>query len=305
MPCKIKCFIFLIILTIAFSSCDTTEPKEIVDYHNKILFTSSRSGKQQLYMMNPDGTNIRQITSGKYSHFAGRWSTDATKIVCNTEERTTTAGTQMVVMNADASQRKLLVWGTQMSWYPDGSKILFAHCPSCEIGIFEINVYLFNLNNTNLKELIRNAGAAEFSPNGDRIIFGEPDYIGNPPMPKVKIINYPGLTDTSTIGVLIHYPSWSPDGKEIAFSRRETTSSYNYDIYIMNINGSNLRRITNNKTNEPYIYPRWSPDGKKIIFLSYTVDGIKKWRIYMINVDGSNLHRIIEDNSVTSCDWSK
>ncbi|MGE5798095.1 MAG: TolB family protein [Ignavibacteria bacterium] len=43
-----------------------------MDYNNKILFTSSRSGKEQLYTMNPDGTNIKQITSGQYWHNNGR-----------------------------------------------------------------------------------------------------------------------------------------------------------------------------------------------------------------------------------------
>ena len=38
----------ILVASIIFTSCDTTEPK-LNDYHNKILFTSSRFGKEQLY----------------------------------------------------------------------------------------------------------------------------------------------------------------------------------------------------------------------------------------------------------------
>lgn len=58
-------------------------------------------------------------------------------------------------------------------------------------------------------------------------------------------------------------PSWSPDGKQIAFiSLRDG----NAEIYIMNVDGTNVRRLTNNLSFEGY--PAWSPDGKSIAFVS-------------------------------------
>jgi len=120
-----------------------------ISYHNKILFTSNRSGKDQLYMMNPDGTGIRQITSGKWWHNNGRWSPDAQKIVCHTEENTTTAGIQMVVMNSDGSDRKLLGYGFQMSWHPDGNEVLFIHLPGSELGYRFRFIYSLNISNLN------------------------------------------------------------------------------------------------------------------------------------------------------------
>ena len=83
-------YLLLLVLT-ALTSCDTTEPTDEINYHNKILFTSNRSGRAQLYMINPDGTNIKQITSGQYSHSGGIWSPDAKQIVASTDENRNTA----------------------------------------------------------------------------------------------------------------------------------------------------------------------------------------------------------------------
>jgi len=297
---KILCYLIIIgLVIISVSSCNTTEP-ELIDYHDKILFTSSRSGKEQLYMMNPDGTNIRQLTTGQYWHNNGRWSRDASKIVCNTEEGTTTAGTSMVVMNSDGSSRKLLGYGFQMSWHPNGNIILFANAPSLESGISGIFLYTVNTDGSNKSKLQIDGegGSPDFSPDGEKIIYIEPDYEGSPPNPKTKIISYPDFITILTIDSSRFYPKWSSDGREIAFCIQP-------NIFCMNADGSNIRQITDMASNMLYIYPNWAPDDEKIIFLSYTMGGTQKWYLYMVNKDGTNLHKVIDDDSVTSCDWSK
>jgi TolB protein len=59
------------------------------------------------------------------------------------------------------------------------------------------------------------------------------------------------------------FPSWSPDGKTIAFA---SDRSGNWDIWTVDTNGRHLRRIT--KTRSRDTHPSWSPDGKKIAFTS-------------------------------------
>ncbi len=298
----------IISIAVLFSSCENSIEPSDNNFHNKILFTSSRDGKEQLYIMNPEGTDIRQITTGEYWHNNGRWSSDAKKIVCNTGDGSTTAGFQIAVMDADGSRRQLLGYGYQMSWHTDGQEILFSYCPSCEIGILGIYLYIINIDGTNKRKLNieGEGGSPEFSPDGKKIIYTEPDYANNPPNSNVKIISYPDLIVQNVFdSVTISYPRWSPDGKEIVFSRREISSIPNDNIYIMNYDGSNEQRITNNLSSTPYIYPKLSPKGDNIIFLAYTIDGIQKYYLYMMDKDGSNIHRVLDDSTVTSADWSK
>ena len=74
-------------------------------------------------------------------------------------------------------------------------------------------------------------------------------------------------------------PTWSPDGKKIAFS------STRDGIYVMHANGRNIRRLTD----QPGSSPAWSPDGKKIAFSS-TQDG--NGNIYVMSTDGNNIHQL-------------
>ena len=80
------------------------------------------------------------------------------------------------------------------------------------------------------------------------------------------------------------YPSWSADGRSIAFvSRRDG----NAEIYVMDADGGNLRRLTNHSADD--WYPSWSADGRSIAFYSYR-DGNAE--IYVMDADGSNLRRL-------------
>ena len=93
------------------------------------------------------------------------------------------------------------------------------------------------------------------------------------------------------------YPSWSPDGRHIAFvSDRDG----NDEIYVMGSDGSNPRRLTDHLARD--FDPTWSPDGRHIAFVSDR-DGNRE--IYVIGSDGSNprrlTHRSVWDGSPT---WS-
>ncbi len=75
-------------------------------------------------------------------------------------------------------------------------------------------------------------------------------------------------------------PEASPDGKKVAFmSRRDG----NWEIYVMNMDGSEIERLTNNGDTDGL--PIWSPDGQTIAFAS---DRSGEWAIWAMNPDGTN-----------------
>ena len=85
-------------------------------------------------------------------------------------------------------------------------------------------------------------------------------------------------------------PMYSPDGLKIAFI---ATHDGDPEIYVMNSNGTGLRKLTDNTAVDAA--PSWSPDGGKIIFTS---DRSGSFELYTMNVDGSQQQMIatnIED----------
>ena len=114
---------------------------------------------------------------------------------------------------------------------------------------------------------------------------------------EIYVMNSDGTNPTRlTNNTSIHeFPSWSPDGTKIAFTR-------NIDIYVMNAHdGSNQTNISNNAAFDSL--PSWSPDGTKIAFTS-TRDGNSD--IYVMNAhDGSNQTRLTNNTDIDeSPDWS-
>ena len=79
-------------------------------------------------------------------------------------------------------------------------------------------------------------------------------------------------------------PSWSPDGRSIAF---HSYRDGNYEIYVMDANGNNQRRLTYNGAYDEQ--PIWSPDGRSIAFISKR-DG--NFEIYVMDADGNNQRRL-------------
>jgi TolB protein len=90
------------------------------------------------------------------------------------------------------------------------------------------------------------------------------------------------------------FPRWSPDGRKIAFHR---DSGQNVDIYVMNPDGSHVRRLTD--APGPDTLPAWTPDGR-IVFRSARSGS---WGIYIMNADSSG-QRLIIPNADPGPDWA-
>ncbi|MSO30584.1 MAG: Tol-Pal system beta propeller repeat protein TolB [Acidobacteria bacterium] len=97
---------------------------------------------------------------------------------------------------------------------------------------------------------------------------------------------YQGVQEEPTTkGTQNYLPVFSPDGTRIAFvSSRGGSDS---EIYAMNRDGSNVRRITNNPGID--VTPTWSPTGAQIAFTS---DRAGTPQIYIVGADGLNLRRL-------------
>jgi hypothetical protein len=141
--------------------------------------------------------------------------------------------------------------------------------------------------------------ALEWSPTGGRILFTGPGRSGpySPYNWSLETIRPDGSDPTtltagppSTSGSSPPYPQWSPDGGEIAFDLHN-------GIYIINANGTGLRRLVANGG-----HPVWSPGGTRLLYATFgspPAPVSRPWsrhsrlwsghiKLWVINADGSD-----------------
>jgi TolB protein len=153
------------------------------------------------------------------------------------------------------------------SWSPDGSKILFE---SNRDGDYDLTqLYIMNQDGSNQHRIYYSnaiSAYATWSPDGKHIAFAndkEDDRTGNFEIFTIE----PETTEAEKrLTFRRQYdisPAYSPDGSRIAFASH---SDGNWEIYMMNSDGSGLVRITRDAADDGE--PAWSPDGKRIVFVS-------------------------------------
>jgi Tol biopolymer transport system component len=98
-------------------------------------------------------------------------------------------------------------------------------------------------------------------------------------------------------GMNLSSTAWSPDGKRIASVSREDG---NWEIYVMDADGGNPQRLTNNK--ELDWSPGWSSDGKQIVYLSKNTKGSNL--INIVDADGGNPRTVLTQYGVVTPAWS-
>jgi Tol biopolymer transport system component len=99
-------------------------------------------------------------------------------------------------------------------------------------------------------------------------------------------------------------PTWSPDGSQIAFAARHEKSRRDTDIFLMDADGSHLRRLVGTARNDAH--PDWSPDGSRIVFHTrYQLwDGIlPRGDIWVVSVHDGKLTRLDLDTSFWGGYW--
>jgi TolB protein len=110
---------------------------------------------------------------------------------------------------------------------------------------------------------------------------------------------YEGRLETPARGsetINNYLPAWSPDGTKLAFM---SSRDGNPEIYVMNRDGSGLRRLTHHQNAD--VTPTWSPSGNQ---LAFTSDRSGQPQIYIINVDGTGMQRISDVSYADRPTWS-
>ncbi|NAY93391.1 hypothetical protein GTQ34_15885 [Muricauda sp. JGD-17] len=242
----------------------------------EILFSSNRTGIYQIYKSNNEGDNIIPLTNSQGGNYTPVWSPDGSRIVFASERDN---DSEIYIMNADGG------------------------------------------NQVRLTNILGDDSHPKFSPDGRRIIFNSPR--STPDLSIAWVLQYHeiytmdldggNLKQHTSFKSIATYPSYSPDGNKILFRLAEKEkalnwslkpSDYNSEVYLMNVDGSDLRNLSNSDAFDGW--PFWHPSSKKIFFTSNRGGVPNKGQLYSINLKNSNLEKISENqNSFIQASFSR
>ena len=205
------------------------------------------SYNREIWVINSDGTGARAVTTGGQTDQSPSFSPDGRRIAF----LRVSAGSDIHVVNLDGTGLVNLTNDpegseTDVAWSPDGTRIAYTRS-GCTRGTNEGGscVYVMNADGSNQTNLTTEDNYPEC-----------PD-------------NAPGYAHRQHSS----QPTWSPDGRQIAYSGYWNTcksSGGGGEIYVMNADGSGKRRLMDDTAVDRQ--PAWSPDGSLIAFVSDRVD---------------------------------
>ena len=274
-----------------------------VDAQAQITFVSHRDGNPEIYVMEVDGNNARNLTNNPDKDFQPSWSPDGKRIafMSNRDGHVHAIHgwptSEIYVMDADGGNLQNLTNNpnddTSPSWSPDGKRIAFASWDGKFIEfVADFEIYVMDADGGNLQNLTNNPNDDRFpswSPDGKQIVFSSEragHFRGKVGITtEIYVMEADGgnqqrLTENRQTD---WFPSWSPDGERIVYASDRKGDFENFEIYVMDVDGGNQQKLTNNRGDDSS--PSWSPDGERIAFYSHR-DGNAE--IYVMDVDGGN-----------------
>lgn len=263
-------------------------------------------------VMNVDGSDARQLTNRGAEREDGcnggaRWSPDGTRIAFISNRAET--GYHVYVMDDDGDNVRRVsraLDGTDLgnvvvlSWTPRG-QVVFQTSRTVD-GAWDRRVYVVDPDGTRLLPLFDRAGdiTPAWSPDGSHVAFirdadgvrrlhlMQADGSGERPLTNhAGEDRLPGAQ--SVVGA--EYDPWSPDGSHLAFERN---ADGEWGIYLLDADGSNLRRLTNRPGDQ---FNGWSPDGEWIAFTRHvntSSSAALTTDVFVIRADGTGLVNVTD-----------
>ena len=266
----------------------------------QITFVSSRSGAKEIWVMDYDGENQRQLTSLRSIALTPRWSPDVSRVAFTCYVLAFGVVSPQICMYSMDSGKPVALphyRGTNSAptWSPDGLQIMFSSSMQSNPEL-----YVMDANGTRARRLTYSPGASTspaWNPKTGQSVAFVSDRGG---YPQLYLMDADGSNvrkiETGDRGYVVD-PAWSPNGQLLAFSWRRPSG--NYDLYVMDVASGQIIELTRDAAGNER--PSWAPDGRHIVFES-TRSGSRQ--IWVMLADGSQARQLTTKGQNESPNWS-
>ena len=258
------------LLRLTTSAFIETSP-QLSPNRDRVAFTSNATGQFQIYTMNRDGSDVRQVTlqpvDGYFNQGVGyRWSPDGAQLIYSSYNklyRINRDGTGLTLLATAPADRHF----RECDWTALGNKIVVQ---TVGVSVYDAEIYLLNADGSSLAQLVGNLpgrlDSPSFSIDGRRLMYtrdldGFDNGTGRQLNAHVFTQNLDGtgLVDVSVgpggtagggkpIGYNDVVPRYAPDGSKIIFVQINNVAQSVPDIYIMELDGRSRVRLFQNAT---------------------------------------------------------
>lgn len=260
--------------------------------------------RQNLWLVDFDGSNHQPLTTGSENHAQPRWSPDGTRIAYVGNQD---GSSQLYVRWVDSGREARLAQLTQspsaLAWSPDGTRIAFSQFVPDRPKPF-----------VQMPQAPRGAQWADRAQYIDRLVYRRDGrgYL-QPGRSQVFIVPAEGGAPLQvTHGDFDHGGpvSWTPDGRALVFSanRREDADFHprRANLFVLDLASGELRTLFENEG--PATQPQVSPDGRRVAFRGYEDRELayQQDELYVINLDGTGLQRLAPelDRAIGDLRWA-
>ena len=266
----------------------------------KILFSSSRDGNWEVYVMNPDGSEQVNLTQHPDGDRGAVWSPTGEQILFASNRQGTRVW-DLYLMDPDGSnvrrvfKKKAKGWRDRPAWSPDGKQFAYNYT-DWDRG--EFGHYLGTFGEEDA-ELLPYAGGPAWSPDGSEIACSISHQFGS----RLTFINVrtreteQPLPDKALLWQ--YHPSWSAAGDRLAISGNRhpipVIAGLDLDnaralhnawtnkgtIFIVNRDGTGLRQLVD-EAGPRALWPALSPDGSEVL---YTQESNGQTQIFKLDIN--------------------
>ena len=265
----------------------------------KLYYVSNRGGSKEIWQMDYDGANQKQLTHLGSIALSPHISPDNSRVAFS---GVTKEGWQILMYSLDLNRLVNFAHfpGDNYSpaWSSDGQNLAFS---SSRTGNTEI--YTVTSTGGNLRRLTENKGP-DVSPTWNPKTNAQIAWVsGRTGLPQIYTMASDGTNAVRVTdqGYAVS-PSWSPNGQFLTFAWVRHYGAGQpgaSDIYVMDVASKQFAQLTHDGGRNDF--PSWSPDGRHIVFQSTRTGKVQVWTML---ADGSEQRQLTTSGENSQPDWS-